>query len=272
MDDLNSVFNNDIDSEVESTEETEQVNDSKEESKEPEADKANEEVAEPTEQQEGEKQESDEPPASTNDKDTKSEPEESWTKTAVLDERRKRQELERKIQELETKFNQPAPQEKVEEEVPDPIDDPVGYKNYVKDSLKQEIFLERVNETKAEMQAKHDDYSEMEKKFIELSNDNPALAQKLRQVSNPAKFAYDTAKNHFETQKYSDPNYKANLREELKKEILAELVKNQNSGSKPTPSVDLPDLSNRTSADSNVTQKIQYKGTLEEVFPDSSDF
>lgn len=266
--DLNDVFNDEIlEDEVESTEETEQQEtDSQEESKEPTDSKSDEEVEEPKEL-EGENQESDEPPASTDDKDTKSEPEESWTRTAVLDERRKRQDLEKKIQELEAKVNQPAPEQKQEEEIiPDPIDDPVGYKNYVKDSLKQEMFLERVNETKAEMQAKHEDYPEMEKKFIELSNDNPALAQKLKQASNPAKFAYDTAKKHLDSQKYSDPNYLANLKEEMKKEILADLVKNQKTNSKPAPNVDIPDLSNRTSVESNVTQKEVFKGDVNEFF------
>lgn len=214
--------------------------------------------AEQSKELKGENRESDETPAST--KEDKPQ-EESWTKKAVLDERRKRQELERQLRELQNQVNNP----KEEEEIPDPIDDPVGYKDYVKNSLKQEMFAERVNETRIEMEAKHDDYLEMEQKFIELSNDDPKLAKQLRQSSNPAKFAYDTAKRYFESQKFNDPDYQVKLREEIKKEILAELAKNQ-SISKATSRVNLPDLTSRTSANSNVDPKEEYKGTLEEIF------
>lgn len=196
---------------------------------------------------------------------------ESWTKTAVIAERRKRQELEKKVLEFESKFEQLKVQETQKEKVvrPDPIDDPQGAVDYDKQDLENKFYNTKVSLSQSVMRSLHDDYDEVEKKFIELANNDPYLSQKIRNVSNPAEFAYKTAKAHIESDNFKDPNYVKDLKEQMKKEILAELVNNQNnSGGKSN--VKLPqNLTRQTSVASNVSQKEEYKGTLEEVFGES---
>ena len=96
------------------------------------------------------------------------------------------------------------------------------------------------------MTDKYPDYQEMETKFIELANKDEYLAKKFRASANPALFAYESAKTHVKNLSFNDPNYEQDLKERLKKEILAELVNNQNPKKNSNPVNTLPSLNNAT--------------------------
>lgn len=208
-----------------------------------------------------------EPPSS----ETKTEQEpESWTKTAAIDERRKRQELEKKYQQLEAELaalRQPA-QPKQEVERPNVFDDPENAFNYSENLVEQKAFARLVKYSEAEMREKHSDYDEMSDEFMKLAQQNPVLKQELFNAPNPAKFAYNTAKNYLEAQKFSDPTYKEQLKEDIRKEVLAELARNQEVSKPVKLSVQVPDLSKTTSALSG--DKFPEEKTLEDLLPNYS--
>lgn len=196
---------------------------------------------------------------------------ESWTKTAVIAERRKRQELEKKVLEFESKFEQLQAKQVQKEKVvrPDPIDDPVGASSYDKQELENSFYNTRVSLSQSVMRSLHKDYDEMEKEFVKLAENDPHLSQQIRKAPNPAEFAYKTALAHIDSENFKNPDYLKGLKEQMKKEILAELVNNQNN-SDDKSNVKLPkNLTRQTSVASNVDQKIEYKGTLDEVFGES---
>jgi len=179
---------------------------------------------------------------------------ESWTKAAVLDERRKRQEYEKRVKELEekiTSFQEKPVQEPVK--VPDPIDDPDGYNQY----QDKKMFDLALKFDQRQMQDKHKDYEDVITHFKTMAGENPALVDNFQKQEFPATYAYETAKADLNAKKYSDPNYVSNLRDELKKEILAELKNVEPAQSKPDAS-SLPKLNSATSVVSNVEQKINY--------------
>lgn len=208
-----------------------------------------------------------EPPSSEIKKEQ--EPE-SWTKTAVIDERRKRQELEKKYQQLEAELaalRQPAQQQQ-EVTRPNVFEEPENAFNYSENLVEQKAFARLVKYSEAEMREKYSDYDEMSDEFMKLAQQNPVLKQELFNAPNPAKFAYNTAKNYLDAQKFNDPTYKEQLKEDIRKEVLAELARNQQVSQPVKPSVQLPDLSKTTSALSG--DKFPEDKTLEDLLPDYS--
>lgn len=208
---------------------------------------------------EGENQEKVETPTTTEEEapeKKEAEIEESWTKTAVLDERRKRQELERKVEELTTTINnQKKDQEQPEVKKPDILDDPEAALSHTEATFDKKLWSQKVAISESFMEAmadKYPDYTEMKTKFVELANKDEYLTSQLRDSPNPALFAYQFAKNHARNLTLNDPNYEAQLKEKMRKEILQELSSNQNPLKKPeSSSITIPSLSNATSTMSN---------------------
>lgn len=200
--------------------------------------------AEPNQPQTEEKVENEE--VTTTAEEKQGDTEESWTKTAVLDERRKRQSLEEEIKQLKGQMQQSQETQVEKPKRPDVFDDPDGAFDYM-----NKMFDEKLNKTRFEMsreivKSMHDDYQDVVNVFLDKAKNNPLLEQQLNTAPNPALFAYETGKNFIETQKLTDPNYREQLKEELRKEIMAEQpqleVKKSNDK--------LPNLTNATSAKS----------------------
>ena len=140
--------------------------------------------------------------------------EESWTKAAVLDERRKRQELERKLAEYE----------KAKPERPDVFEDQDGAFGHVKDELRSEIGNIKLELSQDMMRSIHEDYDELESEFIELAKDNAALLTELNQAKNPARFAYETAQKARQAAELKDvEGMRAKIEAEMRAEIEAKL-------------------------------------------------
>ena len=167
------------------------------------------------------------------DEDSPASPEKlDWAKVAYLDEKRKRQELEKRLEALEG-GNQPAV---VKKEV-DIFEDPKQAIENIKSEVRHESFIQLTNLSRDVMMDAKPDYEEKEKVFVELAKADPALIDKMKSSSNPAKFAYETAVKHEFMQEVSDP---VKYREKIKAELLAELTKS-------SPKQKVPSLAKTTS-------------------------
>ena len=146
-------------------------------------------------------------------------------RAAMLDERAKRQELEREIAELRTQQGGNLGD-------PEPL------------SVEQQVMQIKIGLARDLMMSQHDDYAEKESVFMQMTESNPVLVQQMLAANNPARFAYDMANKKAEMDQLSDIDaYKAKIREE----VLAELkAKSAPSSDIPDPSiVDAPGVSER---------------------------
>lgn len=172
---------------------------------------------------------------------------ESWTKTAVLDERRKRQELEAKLAALEEKKSE---QEKPAR--PDVLEDQEGAFKHTENVFEERLFQERLNITKEAMMDSKPDYLEKADYFLELLKDNPHLVAECRQSSNPAKFAYNKAKEHMDYQEYlktrDSDDYKTFLESKKAAALEPKEVEETPAQKRNKSAVKVPDLINATAA------------------------
>jgi hypothetical protein len=148
-----------------------------------------------------------------------SEDSDPWTKTAYLDEKRKRQAAETRLNELEQQRNNPPIAR------PDVFQDPEGAFRHTENIVAQQVGNMKTEMSQELMRQFHDDYDVREAQFLQLAAENPQLSGELARATNPAKFAYETAVKHEQYQEMQDlPTYKA----KLKAEILAEIKAEQN--------------------------------------------
>lgn len=147
-------------------------------------------------------------------------------KKAHLEERRKRQEAERRLKELEDRLNH-QPQHV---EPPSWDMDPQSAAAQLHNQFAMQLFETKVATSEMLMRERHQDYDDIVAEFSEQARANPALIQQMMQHPSPAKFAYETGRQlRLMTEIGTDPEaYKAKLREQ----ILAEL------GQSPTPKAD----------------------------------
>lgn len=149
-----------------------------------------------------------------------SEPEENWTKAAVLDERRKRQELQARLDQLEAQQRQ-EPAEK-----PDWYDDPEKAANHQATTFQAQLEQQKFELTQDMMRSVHPDYDEMETRFVDLARENPHLVAEMQKSANPARFAYETAKKAAELDQLKNVDeYKAKVEAEARAEIEAKVRK-----------------------------------------------
>lgn len=164
-------------------------------------------------------------PSAVKDESTAQPGAKHWAESAYHDEKRKRQELERRLAEVE------KPQQ--QEEGPDLFVDPKGFTEGLKNEIKQTVLSERISLSRELMLETKTDYAEKEARFVEMAKADASLVAKMNASANPAKFAYDTASKAIADEaklklvdEIGDP---AAYREKLKAEILAEL-----NGAEPT--------------------------------------
>jgi len=213
---------------------------SEEEVKETEAEIKPEETKAETEEKGEEK--SDEPPSS--EKQDEPANREVIPFAAYADERNKRQQLEQQLATLK--------QEK--EEAIDPVADPEGFRNQILNEVKATSQADKISMSRSLMVDAKEDYEEMEKIFIEMGQSDASLFEKMKNSDNPAKFAYETAKQNQLLAEIGDPDA---YRERLKAEILAGLNTEEKveettgSETKETEKTSTPSLANKTASGSN---------------------
>jgi len=189
-----------------------------------------------------------------------------WTKSMALDERRKRQASDDENRDLRKQLESlQAPKEAVKR--PDVFDNQDAAFAHQDKSVDARIVNERINMSREMMMAVKDDYTDMEGVFAELSGNNPTLIDNMRASTNPAKYAYDTAKNHNEAQKLSSPEYRTELKETLRAEILAELKGDEPSTDDVRNKTATSTLNlTKTAANGSNTNPVETLDTISEMF------
>lgn len=214
------------------------------------------------------------PPAEQPKKDTH--PQESQTApiSAVLAERDKRQEAERKAKEYEGKLR--AYEEK-QTKRPDLFEDPDGWVKSVEESAtkriteaenKQTVRFLGLSEQLA--RSRYTDYDEKLDVFGKLIQQEPTLRDRMLTAPDPAEYVYRTAKQYQELQGIeSVDKLRERIREEERAKILKEIEDKggktppeQPEQKKPEPPAIPDSLSNeRSSGDSPPTKR-----SLNEIF------
>ena len=196
------------------------------------------------------------------DTDTTDKNDGDWTKAAVLDERRKRQERDQKIEELQAEIesykkasNLPLKEENPEREeskdsIPDPVDNPEAYHSYMLKRQDHELFLFRQEIDQNSLSEKHDDYDEMISHFKTMASNSPAIYEEYISSRLPATYAYNAAKKDLNAKKFSDPQYEAKLKEEIRNQVMSELGKESDGSEKPSKKSNstMPDLNSVASS------------------------
>ena len=141
------------------------------------------------------------------------------------DEKRKRQELEKQLDDMKAQIEKLSQSKQQEAETPE-IDEPdvldEGYTPHIKSLITNEVIKVKVELSRDNAIDKWgDEFIEAEKFFMSNASEND-LAQALKS-SNPAKFVFDIVKQHKEKQKIQDPDYVKNLEAELRAKILKEM-------------------------------------------------
>ena len=181
----------------------------------------------PAEEQTGDKPQSEVPPTEPAVNDGPTVP-----RRALEDERRKRQDAERKLDELTKAAQQPKPQPQQQQPVqqqqpperPDPWVDPEGAARYDQMMFQHQLFETRVVTSKELMRSLKPDFDDVEKVFIEAASADPYLEQQLIRHPLPAKFAYEQGRRIMLMKEIGDDPeaYKARVREELMAELAGQ--------------------------------------------------
>lgn len=134
---------------------------------------------------------------------------------ALAEERRKRQDLERRLAELEARpAPQPVSHQPAEPEfIPNPVDDPQGFYDALMAQARQAALQElmpqvsqQIGATRTETlrtfaAAKYADFAEVEAEYAKLVGENPHIRAEVAQAANPVERAYQLTKNLLEVRK-----------------------------------------------------------------------
>lgn len=137
---------------------------------------------------------------------------------AVMDERRKRQELERKLADLESQRS-PKKQEP-QADPPDWYADPEQAAQRMQFEMNNRLYQAAVYQSEKVMKSQHDDYDAVAAVFAEVATADPNLARQLFEHPFPAEFAYQTGKRIQLLREIGDDPLA--YRAKLKAEIMAE--------------------------------------------------
>lgn len=134
---------------------------------------------------------------------------------AIIDERRKRQELERKLAELEAERVQAKPHEAPAET--DWYANPEQAAAQMRFEMANQVYQTKVYQSERVMKAEHQDYDEVSAIFAEVAKADPNLARQVFEHPFPAEFAYQTGKRiQLLNDIGNDPNaYRAKLEAEI---------------------------------------------------------
>lgn len=137
-------------------------------------------------------------------------------KAGIAAERKKRQELEAKLREMEAR-SAPAQVQRA------PVNFYENPEQYVMEAVNA-VQMSHLNALAADMREQYEDFDELVELAAKSAELNPQIQMRVRSAGNPAKEAYRIGKELQEAEKLKDPEaYKASLRDELKAELLAEL-------------------------------------------------
>jgi hypothetical protein len=139
----------------------------------------------------------------------------SIPESALIGERRRRQEAEARLQEMQQHLQQiQRPQFEAPQGAPDLFEDPEGYTRWVQQQAatqaaevaRREAYetfqYQRIAQSAGQFAQAAPDYAEKVQVFQQMAQSNPVLLQELYRSNNPAEFAYNTAKTQIEISQY----------------------------------------------------------------------
>ena len=167
---------------------------------------------------------------------------------AVIDERRKRQALEQEIAAMKADQEQKPAVPR-----PDVFEDQDGAFNFLESTIDQKLSQHVIGLSRDMMASAHDDYAEMEQEFVQMAQENPQLTQEMQAHPNPARFAYETAKNRREYKEMQNvgeyrEKLTAQIREEERAKILAEMKQDKEKETEQSNVAHLPNLAKSTAS------------------------
>jgi hypothetical protein len=134
--------------------------------------------------------------------------------TAMIQERRKRQELEYQL----------AQRQQVQDEDRDEYAESII--NKVRVEQDNARIVDKIKISQELVREKYSDYDEKEAIFIQMTEQNPLLIEEMRSSANPANFAYRTATNQQKLAEMGDPlEYEKKLTEKITAKVTADLKK-----------------------------------------------
>ena len=173
---------------------------------------------------------------------------------ALQAERKKRQDAEAKVE------------QQVKEVIPDPVTNPDGYNKYILGKSDANSLKNKIELSQDLMRDAHEDYEDSEKIFVGLIADadgnitDQKLVDQFNASPNPAKFAYNHAKEHEKVLERTSDDYEDKVRADERKKLLAEL---ESSGISAT---DLPNFTNATASGPNAESKDKDSGDRVDAF------
>lgn len=163
--------------------------------------------------------------------------------TAMSEERRKRQEIERKFQEL---LQAQPPQE------PKAFwDDPEAALQTFKYEVDKVVTTTRMDTAEQIARSKYNDFDDKINVFAEVLQSTPGLREHWMQAPDPAEFAYRTGKNYMELQQAGNiDSLRAKIESEVRAKVEAEM-RAKDEARKAELAAIPPSLSNAQSAPGN---------------------
>lgn len=132
---------------------------------------------------------------------------------ALIDERNKRQDMQRQLDELQ---KQPAPP------APDVFEDQAAFADHITQQLTQKMEQQQ-REFHVEMaRVKHSDYDDRMNAFVSMAEQNPMLADQAAASGNAPEFAYQYAVQQEQVAKLNDPAELDRLVQERAEKLLSE--------------------------------------------------
>ena len=140
--------------------------------------------------------------------------------TALMDERGKRQALQKENEDLKAKG----------EPEKDFFEDPEGHMAKLKEELQTDTTNRFVDLTVDLARKTHEDFNEVMEGWKDVVDANPAILNQVMTSGNPGEESYRIAKQYRDMQEIGDPAaYKAKLKEEIKADVLKELKESGNT-------------------------------------------
>jgi hypothetical protein len=141
-----------------------------------------------------------------------------------LGERRRRQEAEARLAQLETQFSQ---MQQPAEPAPDMWENTEGWQQHfggqvVTTAVQQATLNARLDMSEMMMRQSNPDFDEMKSVFMDLMSENPALQQQAITDPHPWNKAYQIAKNH-KTMTDLGATSIDELRAKVREEVMAEM-------------------------------------------------
>jgi hypothetical protein len=201
---------------------------------------------------------------------------------ALKDERKKRQEIERQLAELQAQavpqqpqpVSQPQqPQQQQPPQMPDPLEDPEGWKQWHDETQARLVHQQQVSayQTRAltsrmvAMQ-QHDDYEVAEEAFTAAARTSPELLRQIAVHPNPAQYAYEVGKRAMMLQEIG-PDPQAYIEQE----VARRLAEQGQPAPQPNPVESAPvpqSLASTASAQPRNSKGQFEEAALDELLPD----